>query len=332
MNMSPFSRFKNLVCPVLVMWASCLVLPASAAEPRLAVSKTPLSLPFFVARDKGLFEKYKLKPVWVECMGGNRCMKEMLEGRVDMATSSELPFMFAAFDGRPVSLVTTFVNNKDDMKFVVQKSVVQKGIKNLIGKRIGFVERSSSHYYMDLFLLYQGIDPKAVVQVPMNADQLASALANQEVDAISVWEPWSHIALSLGGNAVRVLDAPRLYTQTFNLSVNNDYKQANLAKVGAMVEVLRDANAFIQRNPEEAQRIMARDTGLSLEFVKLAWNTHMFELSLQQSLLSTLQGQARWAVQENHIKAGRPEPEFLNYIDSSFLRRVAPNAVDFVFP
>lgn len=305
---------------------------AQANEPRLAVSKSPLSLPFFVAREKALFAKYKLKPVWVECLGGNRCMKEMLEGRVDMATSSELPFMFAAFERKPISLVTTFVNNKDDMKFVVRKSAIEKGMRQLVGKRIGFVERASSHYYMDLFLLYQGIDPKDVVPVPMNADQLSAALAKGEVDAISVWEPWGHIALREGGAEVKVLEAPRLYTQTFNLSVTNDYKTANKAKVLAMVEVLRDANAFIQRNPEEAMMIMARDTGLSLEFVKLAWHTHMFELSLQQSLLSTLQGQARWAVREGHIKSVLPEPEFLNFIDSGFLRRVSPNSVDFVFP
>ena len=140
-----------------------------ANEPRIAVSKSPLSLPFFVAAEKNLFAKHKVEPVLIECLGGNRCVKELTEGRVDMATSSELPFMFAVFQGKPISLVTTFNTNKDDMKFLIRKAAVKGGVKDLAGKRIGYVEKASSHYYMDLFLLYNGIDPKSTVPVAMGA-------------------------------------------------------------------------------------------------------------------------------------------------------------------
>ncbi|MEQ9106199.1 MAG: ABC transporter substrate-binding protein [Limnobacter sp.] len=306
---------------------------AAAAEPRIAVSRSPLSLPFFVAKEKNLFAKYKVEPVVVECLGGDRCMKELVEGRVDMATSTELPFMFAVFDGAPISLITTFVTNKDDMRFIVRKSVLQQGgVKSLTGKRVGYVEKASSHYYRDLFLLYQGIDPQAIVPVPMGGEALATALAKGEVDAISVWEPWAHVALKLGGPDVALVDAPRLYSQSFNLMARNDYRVPQARRVSAVLAALSEAIQFIKKNPEEAKRILARDAGVDPEIAEIIWPTYRFELSLQQSLLTTVQGQARWARREGHVNKALGEPEFLNYIDASLLRKLSAKAVDYVYP
>lgn len=318
----------------LVLFCAFMGLSSSAwaSEPRIAVSKTPLSLPFFVAKEKNLFVKHKVEPVLIECIGGNRCVKELTEGRADMATSSELPFMFAAFQGKPISLLTTFNTNKDDMKFVARKTAVNSGTKSLVGKRIGYVEKASSHYYMDLLLLYHGIDPKTTVPVAMGADALPGALKRGEVDAISVWEPWGHIALNLGGADIVVIDTPKLYSQTFNLLVGNEYRLAQTRKSTAVLSALDEAIQFIKKNPDEAKRIMARDAGIDSETVKAAWHTYQFELTLRQSLLSTVQGQARWARREGHVAPNLSEPEFLNFIDSSLLRKVKPDAVDFVFP
>jgi NitT/TauT family transport system substrate-binding protein len=305
---------------------------AAAAEPRIAVSKSPLSLPFFVAKEKNLFAKYKVEPVVVECLGGDRCMKELVEGRVDLATSTELPFMFAVFDGTPISLMATFVTNKDDMRFIVRKSVLQDGVKSLAGKRVGYVNRASSHYYRDLFLLYQGIDPRMIVPVPMGGEALAKALANGEVDAISVWEPWGRVALKLGGEDVVVVDTPRLYSQSFNLTVRNDYLLSQARRASAVLAALNEAIRFIKKNPGEAKRILVRDAGVSAEVADLMWPTYRFELSLQQSLLTTLQGQARWARREGHVNKALGEPEFLNFIDASLLRKLSAKAVDYVYP
>ena len=307
-------------------------LPAMASEPRIAVSRSPLSLPLFVAKEKKLFEKHKVTPVFVECLGGNKCMKELVEGRVDMATASELPFMFAAAQGKPISLLTTFVTNKDDMKFVVRKSAVEGGVQSLVGKRVGFVPKASSHYFMDLFLLYQGIDPKSTIPVPMGSEALADALNKREVDAISVWEPWGQKALDLGGDEVKIIEIPRLYSQTFNLMTANQYKKIDPKQTLGVLSALEEAIQFIKKNPEEAKRIMARDAVMDQEMVESSWRTHQFDLSLQQSLLTTLQGQARWAKREGHLDAALPEPEFLDFIDSSVLRKLKPSAVDFIYP
>ena len=324
--------FARILAIVLCTWTGFGSF-AVAAEPRIAVSKSPLSLPFFVAKEKALFAKYKVEPVLVECVGGNRCMKELVDGRVDMATSTELPFMFAVFEAAPITLIATFVTNKDDMRFIVRKSVLQQGgVKSLAGKRVGYVEKASSHYYRDLFLLYHGVDPQSIVPVPMGGEALAKALANGEVDAISVWEPWGHAALKLGGPDVALGQAPRLYSQAFNLIARNEYRASQASRISAVLAALNEAIQFIKKNPEEAKRILVRGAGVDPEIVKIMWPTYQFELSLQQSLITTVQGQARWARRESHVNKSLAEPEFLNHIDASLLRKLSAKAVDYVYP
>ena len=183
--------------------------------------------------------------------------------------------------------------------------------------------------YLSLMAIRMG--PRMAFELDL-PPALAKALANGEVDAISVWEPWGRMALKLGGEDVVEVDTPRLYSQSFNLTVRNEYRLSQARRASAVLAALNEAIQFIKKNPDEAKGIMARKVGIDSETVKAAWPTYQFELTLQQSLLSTVQGQARWARREGHVGAALPEPEFLNFVDSSLLRKIKPNAVDFVYP
>lgn len=53
-----------------------------------------------------------------------------------------------------------------------------------------------------------------------------------------------------------------------------------------------------------------------------------YRLRLNQSLLSTLSSQLRWAVREGHAKADAELPNPLRLIDPTLFREAAPSAVD----
>ncbi|MCQ8897336.1 ABC transporter substrate-binding protein [Limnobacter humi] len=300
-----------------------------AANPRIAVSKTPLSLPLYVAQEKGFFEKFKVYPELLECMGGVKCVQEMLAGRADLATSSELPIVFTAFERDDFQIITTFVTNKDDMRFVIRKATVKPDLSNLAGKRVGFVAKSSSHYFMDLFLLYQGIDPGQVVKVPMPPEQMPNAIQQGEVDAIAVWEPFGYLSLKLADGTVQAVQVPRLYTQSFNLSCRKSFCETSTRDIDAVMLALKASVEFIQKKPDEAKQIMMRHTGLDREFVDKAWNTYIFQLSLRQSLVTTMEGEAKWAIRERHVKADSTLPQLSRVIEPRFLMKLNTNAVDF---
>jgi ABC-type nitrate/sulfonate/bicarbonate transport system substrate-binding protein len=306
---------------------------AAADRVRIAAPPSLMSLPVYVATERGFFEKYKVKPQLIECSSGQDCMKALGQGEADIAISSELPVMFAAYEHNPISVLATMVTNKDDLKFLASRNLLSGGQLNLVGKRIGYVPKSSSHYYMDIFLLFKGIDPQDVLKVPMSDSKaLTQALLEGDVDAISIWEPEADQVLHQGGGEVVKVDAPRLYTQTFNVSVHNQFKHRQKGDVHGVVKALGEAVDYICNYPSRAKAAALRNNLARQEYLEKNWHEYTFRMTLQQSLVSTLQGQARWAQREGHIQAvASNTPEYLNYIDAMFLREHKSAHVDFVY-
>jgi len=109
---------------------------ADAADTvRIAVPPSPMSLPFYVAAERKFFEKYQVKPELIGCSSGQECIEALGLGKADLASSSELPVMFAAYEKKPVSVLATLVTNKDDLNFLVSHNLFSDGRLNLAGKK-----------------------------------------------------------------------------------------------------------------------------------------------------------------------------------------------------
>lgn len=326
-----FLKLFNLLRPVAVLLAlTCTFLfaPGSHAdEVRIAVSKTPLSLPFFIAKDKGFFTKNGLSPELIHCVGGVKCLQIMLDGKADLATCSELPVVFNSFERNDFAVIASFVTNKNDMKLIVRDGVRLDLPRDFEKLKVGVVRRSASQYFFDVFMLFNGVDPSSVQQVGMAPAELPKALADGRVDAIAAWEPFGFYG-RIESKGAREVKAPNLYTQTFNMVANKSYlKTSN--DVIAILKSLQMASDYIKSNPEESREIMKREVGVPEEFVQQAWSTYKFELSLKQSLITTMVNQAKWAHKEGHVQPDLKLPNILNVVDSSYLSLIQPDAVNF---
>jgi NitT/TauT family transport system substrate-binding protein len=204
---------------------------AATITVRIAAPPSLMSLPIYVATERGFFEKYHVQPQLIECGGEQDCVKALCH------------------EENPISVLATLVSNKDDLKFLVSRNLLSSGQLSLAGKRIGYVPKSSSHYYMDIFLLFKGVDPQDVVKVPMtDATALTQALLYGDVDAVSIWEPEADKVLQAGGGDILKPDAPRLYTQTFNVSVHNQFKYRQKDLVHGIVKALSEAVDYIRES------------------------------------------------------------------------------------
>ncbi|MDH4394226.1 MAG: ABC transporter substrate-binding protein [Limnobacter sp.] len=295
------------------------------------MSNSPMSLPFAVAEHQNLFAKYGVHPELVKCVGGIRCVKELIENKVDMATSSELPVLFNAYETSNLSILGTFAQNNDDLKLIVSKEMAAKKPGDWQDRRVGVVMKSASHYYMDVALLYHGIDPRSVKLVGLTPEELPKAISSGKVDAVSVWEPYGYLTRLAGANNVVVLKTPKLYQQSFILTTTKDFSKSNNERISGVLRALNAANEFIRTHPAQAQQIMIKHSNLDQEFVKQNWGAYRFDLALQQSLITTMEGEARWMVRENHVSDKGKTPDVSKLIDASHLNRVAPQAIDFAY-
>jgi ABC-type nitrate/sulfonate/bicarbonate transport system substrate-binding protein len=305
------------------VWA--LLVPGLAcAEPlRLAVSRTPLSLPLYVAEEKGYFSAESLDVQVQECLGGQRCLGQMLEGRADVATVADLPMALAAFQRSDFAIIASFVHASEDLKIIMRGP--KGGDASLTSRRIGVPIGSAAQYYLDLFLIVSGIDPRTVRIVDLRPEQLVENLVSGKVDAIACWEPYGFQALKALGAKGHALSASNGYIQTFSLAVHRRLVGTQDVALERLLRALRRAELFIQQEPDAAKAILRRRLAMDNDFLEFAWPSFSYRLGLDQALIATMESQARWALREGQI-TGKTPPNYLSFVHAAPLRKVKPTA------
>lgn len=302
-------------------------LVAQAAPLRIGVSETILSLPLYIAESEGFFQKRGVNVEFVNCVGGNRCVKNMLDGQTDLSTTTELPVVFNSFTRKDFAILTSFVSVSNDLKVVARtdSKITEPG--KLRDKTLGYVKGGASQYVLDLVLVYNGIDPDTVKLKTITPETALAALANKEVDALCIWEPFaSRIELELGTD-VQLVPIPKLYTETFNLIAMQSAIKSKPKELERVVRALKDSTQFIQTHPEKAKALAAKRLKIPVVVVDKIFDDYRYRLSLNRSLPRTMEGQARWALREGHVEASLPQPNYTGFLYPAFLKAVDPGAV-----
>lgn len=304
----------------VLLWSSTV----NAAELVLAVSRTALSLPFFVADAQNHFAAEGVEVKLEECIGGQRCIKRLFEGGAALATASDIPVMFNSFTRSDFAIVATFVTSGNDLKLVARRSAGITSAAQLDGRRVGTVKGASAQYFLDAFLLFHDVDPQRVQMVDLAPERMAAALVAREVDAIAAWEPNAWAAVRALGTDAQVLPSPRIYTETFNLIATRAVLAEREDDVVRLLRALARAQQFITAKPLEAQALLKQKLGVDQGFIDWVWKDLDFRVGLSQALLTTLEAEARWALREGHVAKGQVVPNYLRFVEPGPLRKALP--------
>lgn len=276
----------------------------------IVVSRTPLSLPFYVAESQGHFTAEGVKVTLTEVVGGHRAMQHLDERTADLATTSDTVIMFNSFKRNDFAVLASFVTSDQDVELIAGKALAQALPQQLAGKRIGAVVGSASHYYLDSWLIFHGVDPQTVQIIPLQPETMASALQKGEVDAVATWDPFIFETLKSVPDA-KLLPNPGSYTLSFNLIADKKLIGTRDDELVRVLRALLRAERFIEAEPAKAQALLRERLDLKQDFVAWVWPKYQYRIALAQSLLSTLESQARWALREDHVSASH-SPNYLN--------------------
>ena len=231
-----------------------------------------------------------------------------------------------SFERSDFVLLGTFASASDDTKIITRKDSGIERPRQLAKRRVAVTRGTSNHYYLDAYLLMHGLDTKSVEVVNRAPEQMAEALASGRVDAISSFEPHAWRALQvLRHNGYR-LPSSALHTVTFNLVARRTMVGPRDAELAAVLRALERAEQSIRDQPAKAQRLLAERLGTDQAFIDALWPTVQYRLRLEQSLIKTLESEARWALREGYVRNGGM-PNYLGYIHAAPLRATLPAAV-----
>ncbi|QYJ99985.1 ABC transporter substrate-binding protein [Shewanella psychrotolerans] len=291
---------------------------------RIAMSTTPLSAPLIIAKELALFKHHDVDVELIPYQGGHLCFDAMINGDADLATSSESVVMFNSFKRNNFRLLASFVESDNDLKllsFGKQRNADGRDFNN---KRIGMIKSSASEFFTDSLLIITGQENSSFEKVYMSPQELAPALIAGEVDFISIWEPYGYHLIKDQGSSIYQYPSKGIYNLSFNLISTDTNTKVHFEQHVKILKALAETQQFIAEHPKQAKKIISDYLNIPDAELEWAWNDYIFRLSLNNSLLSMLHTQARWAIASGAVSSPMM-PDFRILMDDSALLKAMTN-------
>lgn len=304
--------------------------PSSSGQPEpvtIAYSPFESTALLWVAEDQHFFEKYGLNVTLRRYESGAGSLDGVVNGEADLAVGvTEFPLARKALQGVKVRAIGTI--DKGDFTYLVARK--DRGIMNvsdLKGKRIGTTIGTIAEFHLGRFLMLNGMTMQDITLVDVRTPEgWVNEVANGSIDAISTSQPYANTARDrVGDNAVMWSAQDR--QPLFALVVStNAWITGHPGAARKFLQSLADAEEYIHTHPAESRAIVQRRLNLSETYMPIVWQQNQFGLSLDQSLISAMENEARWMM-ANNLTNATALPDFRNYIYPNSLEEIRPGSV-----
>jgi ABC-type nitrate/sulfonate/bicarbonate transport system substrate-binding protein len=257
---------------------------------------------------------------------GKAALDAVLEGEADFATVADTPIVFAITKGNKIYIIAEIQNSAKNEAIVAKQDRGITKPSDLRGKTIGVTEGTTGDFFLDSFFLVHGIDRQAVKIIDLKPEEMSNAFIQGRVDAVSTWNPLlKHLQKVLGDKGIVFFDE-NIYTELFCVVAKQEFAKKNPGVIKKVLKALIKAEAFVQQHPEEARKLIAQSTQTDESIVAEIWNSLDSRVSLDQSLLVSLDDQTRWA-KKFRLTACTETPNYLDFIYFDGLQSVRPDSV-----
>lgn len=278
--------------------------------------------PWWIAKEKGLFEKYGLQAELVDFIEDKEVNAAFASGDMEaanLATHTAIKLFAAGLDMRLV-LVEDASYEADAI--LAPKSLAS--IADLKGKKIAYEEGTTSDLLLNYALAQNNMSLEDIEPVFMPASDAGVTLIAGQVDVAVTYEPYITTALTENadlGLLYTAAERPGLISDVF--VVSGKFAAENPDAVRALIKVWDEAMSFYNSNPEEAMAIIAINVGsVPEELVTAFEGVRFYDLAANQSQLSgdflkTIQDVAQVA---QSIGLVEQIPDLSKLVDASFLQ------------
>jgi NitT/TauT family transport system substrate-binding protein len=293
------------------------------------IGSDPLGLLVHVAKDQNLFAKNGINMTIINTVTGPNTINNVQNGQVDFGASLEYAFVSnSVLKEGNLSIVASI--DKSSIVFLVART--DSGVHNIADlamKRIGLSLQQSSFFYLARFLELNGINIQNVTLVDLPPTQWVNALANGTVDALAAGKSYIQQAENLLPNETIVFPVQSNQLAYSLVFCRNDWIAQHPELVKQFLTALTGAQDYVVNHPTETKAIIEKEYNSTNAYVNQIWPDHEFAVSLDQSLILTMDDEAQWLISNNLTNATQV-PNFINYIYLNGLETVNPDAVNII--
>ncbi len=281
----------------------------------------------YVAYAQGYFEDNSLNVTIKDYSSGLAAVNGMLNGEVDIATAADFVLVGKALENH--SLVSIGNIDKFSSEYlVVRTDLGIANISDLKGKRIGVPMGTVAEFNLGRFLELAGIglDQVTIVDVPIYLTPMA--LTNGSVQAVITWQPHFNEIEDVIPDKVIAWQAQNDRLINYLAITNHGWALNHPDIVIRFLKALDQAEKFMIRDLERSKEIVQSRLNYTEDYTELIWPENQFSLSLDQSLILSMEDQARWMIRNNLTQ--KEVPNFLHYIYFDGLEAVDPGSVNII--
>ena len=237
----------------------------------IGYSRLRISLPVFVAKEKGFFEEFGIDANLEMYETAQPLMQALLEGRVDVAGYTALPITYNGMlrSGKDLYFVSIMVEDQEHRISYLLRPVTEAGespkiksVKDLEGKVVGILPTIAYKSWLEAILIENGLTPDQDVIIQQTAPTLQSqALRSGGVDALFTNDPSATSAIRTGVAELisDEVEVPAYLGSPFpfgSFNVSKEWADSNPETMSNIAKALEKAIDFVNANPEEAKDFM----------------------------------------------------------------------------
>lgn len=334
-SIASVTRWTAVCLFVLVLCSACERREPAQIAPKIepysiGVSSTSfLPVLIHIAKARGYFLREGLDISLHEFPTGKDALHNVFNAKIDLATVAGVPIAMSAFERDDFLIVATIFDSDRHARAVVRKDRNINTPADLIGRKIGTTLGTTAHFYMASYFMMNGLDMDGVTTVNMKPEAMRQAIVHGDVDAVFGWEPQMSRAMEALGDNGQQLSAFVGYRTTFNLVGLKSFVVQKPRAIKKIIRALRAAELFVKANRMETIQIVADYLQVEPGDVAVLLDQYRFRVSLSQSLLVTLEDQARWVI-NNNLTDKTKIPDFLQYLYLQGMEDALPEAVTII--
>ncbi len=275
MNVVRGNKILVLILIFVAIASAIIILPNKSSmeeltEIRIGYRTHVFYLPLFIAVENGYFVEQGLNVTIENFESTNTIVDSLLAGRLDASLSGvNLPILFSIEEKIPgqfkIFTVAPFEKDKQLSAILVKKDSNFTNILSLKNKRLGIFQGSTALLLTRLILVDYNLTTKDLEIIQISPSIQLQALESMSVDAIFVLEPLATIGVEK--NIAKIIEkepiANHIAELPFTSSVTTTkFYDNNRDVVKKLITITNKAIDFIEQNPVESKKILAKYTNL----------------------------------------------------------------------
>jgi NitT/TauT family transport system substrate-binding protein len=294
----------------------------------MAVFAGEVSGLIFIADEKGFFKQLGLDVAIKEYEIGASAVHQVIIDEADLATGAAFLLTLDGFRKQALRALACIATGQT-VEVVARKDYGIKKPEDLRGRKIGVTMGTVAPFFLGQFLAFHGVPTTEVHMVDVSLEKMAESIGSGVIDAACTIEPFvSQATKRLGENAViwNAQGAQRLY---YLLLSKEEFTRKRSQAVERILRALIKAEEFARNEPDAAMEITGRRIKYDREALKAVWPRITLQVRLDQAMLTLMEDQGRWAMNNGMVPSG-PLPNYFRAIYLRGLENVKPDAVSII--